>query len=207
MFKQALALYENAVGPDHSYVATALTGLAQAQTAAGDAGSATTNLQRAYAIYAAKLGPNHLFALVAEMALAHARLVAGDAAGAEHDYRDALSRFSGPLEHHIYAESARQGLGEALAAEHRFADAEPLLRQADATLDHAFGAADFRTITAAIALAKLLSDEGRAADARKLIEDSRKAVEAAPPNPSTVHQLDQLKAAADLLAAPTPVAR
>lgn len=199
LFQQALALYEQALGPDSSQVAISLIGLAQAQTDAGAPTAAIANLERSYAIYAKTRGPGHLNALVAQIALGRARLSTGDAIGAGRDFRDALGKFTGPLEHHIYAESARQGLGEALAAQHRYADAEPLLERAHATLAGKFGIGDFRSVGAAIALAPVLAAAGKMPAAQQLLAQARQAVQALPPQPSAAKQLARLQAAENQL--------
>lgn len=195
LFQRALAIYEKAVGPEHSYVAAVLTSMAQAETDSGSADAAIASLERAYRIDSATLGPQHLNTLIAENSLARARLAAGDAAGAERDFRDALAKYSGPLAEHVYAEASRQGLGDALAAERRFAEAEPALRQAYETIERHFGAGDFRTGNAAISLAKCLDAEGRGADAQALLATTRAAIEAGASTPSASKLLDRVKAA------------
>ena len=106
---------------------------------------AVSSLERAYRIYLQTVGPQHLYTAVGETALGQARLEAGDAPGAETTFRDALAKYSGANADHIYAESARQGLGESLVAQQRYAEGRPLLRQAHARLVKEFGAADFRS--------------------------------------------------------------
>ena len=199
LFQRALAIYEQTLGAEHSAVASVLTSLAQAQTDTGAGAAAISSLERAYRIDLQVRGPEHINTAIAETALGRARFATHDAIGAERDFRDALAKYSGPIEGHIFAEAARQGLGEALAAQHRYADAEPVLRQAYETLLHAFGAGDFRVEGAAIALAQCLAAEAKVADARSLLETTRIAIEAIPATSSTTKQLDRLKAAEESL--------
>jgi tetratricopeptide (TPR) repeat protein len=196
LFERSLAIYEQTFGPNHTFVASVLMSMAQAQTDTGSADAAIKSLERAYRIDRDAYGPQYLNTVIAEDALGRARLAAGDAAGAERDYRDALSQFHGPLEGHIYAEASRGGLGQALTAEKRFAEAEPLLLEAYQRLAGSFGAADFRTEGAAIDLARCLAAEGRAEDAKNLLATTRRAIEGAgAPSPSASKQLERLHAA------------
>jgi serine/threonine-protein kinase len=195
LFERALAIYEVVRGPRHSSVASVLTSLAQAQTETGSAADAIASLDRAYRIDLEVRGPQHLNTAIAETALAHARLVTNDAVGAERDFRDALAKYSGPIAGHIFAEATRQGLGEALSAQHRNAEAEPLLRQAHQTLLRTFGAADFRVEGAAIALAQCLAAEAKHAEAQQLLDATRAAIEGVASTPSTAQQLARLKTA------------
>jgi len=199
LFERALAIYEQTLGAEHSAVASVLTSLAQAQTDTGAGAAAISSLERAYRIDLQVRGPQHINTAIAETALGRARFATHDAIGAEHDFRDALAKYSGPIEGHIFAEAARQGLGEALAAQHRYADAEPVLRQAYERLLHAFGAGDFRVEGAAIALAQCLAAEAKVADAQNLLETTRIAIEAIPATSSTTKQLDRLHAAEESL--------
>lgn len=201
LFQRSLAIYETVRGPRHTAVASVLTSLAQAQTDTGSADAAIASLERAYAIDLEVRGPQHLNTAIAEMALGRARLVTNDAAGAERDFRDSLAKYSGPIAGHIFAEASRQGLGEALTAQKRYAEAEPPLRQAYETLLHAFGAADFRVEGAAISLAQCLAGEAKNAEAQHLLDTTRVAIEGVVPTPGTARQLDRLKAAQASLAA------
>ena len=199
LFQRALAIYEQTLGAEHSSVASVLTSLAQAQTDTGSGVAAIASLERAYRIDLQVRGPHHINTAIAETGLGRARLATSDATGAEQDFRDALAKYSGPIEGHIFAEASRQGLGEALTAQHRYAEAEPLLRQAYDTLLHAFGPGDFRVEGAAIALASCLAAEAKVADAQNLLKTTRLAIEAIPVTPSTTKQLDRLKAAEESL--------
>lgn len=178
-YRKALAIYEKAFGAEHSYVATSLASLGQALGASGRHAEAVDTLQRALGIYVATLGPNHLFSAIGTTALAQARLDGGDAKGAETGFRDALGRFgAGGNGDHIYAEAARRGLGEALAIEHRQAEAEPLLRVAYQRLSHAFGAGDYRSADTAVSLAKCLVALGKRQEAMAILDETRHAIPA-----------------------------
>jgi serine/threonine-protein kinase len=200
LFQRALAIYETVRGPRHTAVASVLTSLAQAQTDTGSADAAIASLERAYKIDLEVRGPQHVNTAIAETALGRARLMSGDAVGAERDFRDSLAKYSGPIAGHIFAEAARQGLGEALTAQRRYAEAEPLLRQAYEALLRVFGAADFRVEGAAISLAQCLAGEAKNADAQHLLDTTRVAIEGVASTPATAKQLDRLKAAQASLA-------
>lgn len=182
-----------------------MTSLGQVQIRAGLARDAVTGLERAYRIYLQTLGAQHLYTAVGETALGQALLEAGDAAGAETTFRDALEKYSGANADHIYAESARQGLGESVVAQQRYAEGEPLLRQAYARLVKEFGATDFRSTGAAIALAGCLVAEQHSGDAAALLASARLALAAAPSAPKRVSQFAKLAAAESrLMAAAAP---
>ena len=197
--RQALALYERLDGPRHSHVATALTTLAQAQLRSGDKAEAIANLERAYRIYLDTLGPQHLFTAVGETALAQARLESGDASGAESAFRDTLEKYAASNPDHIYVEAVRKGLGEALTAQRRYAEAESLLRIAHEHVSTKFGITDHRSVGTAIALAQCLQGAGRTDEASTLLADTRKALESTPDTPARIRNLDKLKVAEDAL--------
>ncbi|MEO6690469.1 MAG: tetratricopeptide repeat protein [Dokdonella sp.] len=200
--QQALALYERINGPTHSRVATALTTLAQAQLRTGAQPEAIANLERAYRIYLDSLGPRHLYTAVGETALAQAKLEAGDAAGAETVFRDTLAKYADANPQHIFAEAARRGLGEALTAQGRLADAEPLLRTVQQRLVAKFGEADHRSESAAIALATCLHAAGRTTEATAVLSATRSAIERAADTPTRSRNLEKLKTAEETLRRP-----
>jgi serine/threonine-protein kinase len=193
--QQALTIYERSNGARHSSVATALTSLAQAQLRTGARAEAIANLERAYAIYLDTLGPRHLYAAVGETALAQAKLESGDARGAEASFRDALAKYADANPDHIYAEAVRKGLGEALTAQHRYAEAEPLLRGAFERISMKFGRADYRSEGAAIALANCLHQGGRTAEATAMLADTRRAIEQTPATAARARNLEKLEVA------------
>lgn len=195
--RQALAIYERINGPRHSRVATALTTLAQAQLRSGEASDAIGNLDRAYRIYLETLGPRHLYTAVGETALAQARLETGDAGGAEATFRDALAKYEDANPGHIYAEAARRGLGEALLAQDRCAEAEPLLRLAHQRVLAKFGAADQRNVQAALPHARCLVALHRDGEAAELLHSTRAAVAASPDTPARQRLLERLDAASN----------
>ncbi len=193
--REALAIYERVNGPQHSRVATALTTLAQAQLRTGARAEAIANLERAYRIYLDTLGTKHLYTAVGETALAQAKLETGDASGAEAAFRDTLAKYADANPDHIYAEAARRGLGEALLAQRRYAEAAPLLRPAYTRVAAKFGPADQRSVQAAIPYAACLRALRRDADAAALLRSSRTAVETTPDTPVRKRLLDRLDAA------------
>ncbi len=179
VFREALSLYARNYGDNHSNVATALTGLAQALGAEGSHEQAIAALMRAEDIYEKTLGPSHTYTLVANIALADARLSAGDARGAESGFRQALDTFATIGDgRHIYAEAARLGLGKALAAEHRYVEAEQALTEAKARFDGEFGADDRRTIETVSVLIHCLVEQGRRDQAKELFKASEYALNA-----------------------------
>lgn len=195
--REALAIYERVDGPSHSHVATALTTLAQAQLHTGAGEEAIANLERAYRIYVDTLGPNHLYTAVGETALAQAKLETGDAAGAEGAFRDTLAKYADANPGHVYAEAARKGLGEALIAQRRYAEAETVLEIAYARVSAKFGAGDPRSVQVALPLATCLRARRRDAEAGTLLESTRSAIEAGADTPSRTRLLDKVRAAQD----------
>ncbi|MEP6881117.1 MAG: tetratricopeptide repeat protein, partial [Dokdonella sp.] len=154
-----------------------LTGLGQALGAEGSHDQAIAALMRAEQIDVQALGPMHTFTLVAKIALADARLSAGDASGAETGFRQSLDAFSKIGDgKHIYAEAARLGLGKALAAEHRCAEAEPSLVEARSRFGSEFGADDRRTIESATFLIHCMAEQGRKKQAKELFQASEQAL-------------------------------
>ncbi|MGA9421430.1 MAG: tetratricopeptide repeat protein [Rhodanobacteraceae bacterium] len=179
VFREALAIYERKYGPEHSFTATALTSLGQSLSADGKHQQAIDALVRAHGIYLKTLGPTHTHTVTAAIALADARLAAGDLADAERGFRAALEAFRNIGDgRHIYAEAARLGLGHALAAEHRYDEADAPLRQARARFITAFGADDRRAIEASTTLVHCLLQSGRREDARAIFEESERALAA-----------------------------
>jgi len=177
VFREALGLYEHNFGRDHNYVAVTLTGLAQSLSAEGNHEEAIAALLKAEDIYSRTLGPLHAHTVIATIALADARLSSGDSVGAEDGFRAALSAFARIGDgRHIYAEAARLGLGKALSAQHRCAEAEQPLTEARARFEGEFGANDRRSIETATVLIHCLVEQGKRDQARQLFEASERAV-------------------------------
>lgn len=190
LYRQALKIYERAYGPEHSFVATTLTSLGQTLSQNGQHQSAIAALERAQQIYMTTLGPNHQFVAVSATALANARLNAGDAVGAERGFRASIAGYiaSGNGEH-IFIEAARRGLGEALCAQRRYQEAEPLLQQSWQRLNTAFGGADYRSIAAATALARCLAKADRATEATAVLRTARQSLAAKAPRTAKTTEL------------------
>ena len=156
-----------------------------------------SGLERAYRIYLDTLGPKHLFTAVGETALAQAKLETGDASGAEATFRDALAKYANANPDHVYVEAVRKGLGEALLAQHRQLEAEPLLRLAYTHVSAKFGGADQRSVGIAITLAKCLHAMDREREADELLQATRHEVERGADTPTRTRNLEKLKAALD----------
>ncbi len=177
LYRQALSIYERAYGPTHSFVATTLTSLGQTLSASGQHQAAIDALQRAERIYLSTLGPDHPFTAISASALADARLAAGDAVGAESGFRMAIARYiSSGNGQNIFIEAARSGLGQALCAQHRYAQGEPLLQQSWQRLGAAFGGGDYRSIKAAAALARCLIKAGDETQAEAVLGKAHQAL-------------------------------
>ncbi len=177
VFQEALGLYELNYGRDHSYVAVALTGLGQSLSASGQHDPAIQALLRARSVYAGTLGPLHTHTVISTIALADARLTAGSAADAERGFREALDAFSRIGDgKRIYAEAARLGLGKALSAQNRCAEAEPALLAAKSRLSEEFGADDRRAIESAAELVHCLLRLGRRDEAAAVLDQSEQAL-------------------------------
>ena len=196
LYRQALEIYEHVLGANHSFVATMLTSLAQALSQAGQSEEAISSLERARDIYVATLGPNHLYTATAASALAKARLTSGDLAGAESGFRDALTRFAAsPEPAHIYVEAARWGLGTTLVAQHRFSEAEPLLRTAHERFRQQFGNSNYISVDATISLARCIAGLGKTAEALQMLAVPRAELARAPEkNAQLIAKLDAANA-------------
>ena len=177
LYRQALKIYERVYGPTHSFVATTLTSLGQTLSASGQHQAAIDALERAELIYMSTLGPSHPYAAISASALADARLAAGDAAGAESGFRTSIARYVGSGNGgNIFIEAARRGLGEALCAQRRYSEGEPLLQQAWQRLSTTFGSGDYRSVNAAATLAQCLFKAGQVAQAETVLRTAQQAL-------------------------------
>lgn len=177
LYRKALKIYERAYGPTHSFVATTLTSLGQTLSASGQHQAAIDALEQAEHIYMSTLGPNHPYAAISASALAEARLAAGDAVGAESGFRTSIARYVGSGNgEHIFIEAARRGLGEALCAQRRYSEGEPLLQQAWQRLSTTFGGGDYRSVNAAATLARCLFNAGQVAQAETVLRTAQRAL-------------------------------
>ena len=140
LYRQALAIDEKALGPDHPLVATVLSNLGELLQAKGDYAGAEPLFLQALAIDEKALGPDHpavAFVLSNLGELLHAK---GDYAGAEPLFRRALAideKALGP--DHPAVAMALDNLGGLLEARGDYAEAEPLYRQALAIDEKALG--------------------------------------------------------------------
>jgi tetratricopeptide (TPR) repeat protein len=160
--RQALAINEKALGPDHPDVAISLNNLAALLYAKGDYAGAEPLCRRALAIREKTLGPDHPDLAQSLGNLAALLYAKGDYSGAEPLYRRALTIREKALgfDHPDVAKSLHN-LGVLLDAKGDYLDAEPLLRRALAINEKAFGPDHPDVAISLNSLALLLKTSGR----------------------------------------------
>src|SRR5208283_1560796 len=127
LYRQALAIDEKALGPNHPDVATNLNNLAELLQAKGDDAGAEPLYRRALAIDEKVLGPDHPTVAACVNNLALLLDAKGDYAGAEPLFRRALAideKALGP--DHPTVATCLNSLALLLAAKGDYAGAEPL---------------------------------------------------------------------------------
>jgi tetratricopeptide (TPR) repeat protein len=171
--QRALALRENALGPNHSDVATSLSWLAGVYQAQGRYAETEPLYQRSLAIQEKALGRDH-----PEVGTALNNL-----AGLYHNqgrYKEAEPLFQRSLairekalgRDHPYVAQSLNNLAELYRDEGRYADAEPLYKRSLAILEKALGRDHPDVAVALNNLALLYDSEARYADAEPLYQRS-----------------------------------
>ena len=133
--REVLALRRRIFGPNNQESAFAVTTLATTLEMTGRYKEAESLLSDAYAIVKDALGADHPGVVNVALDLARVRIARGDAAGVESLTRSALAvrQRTFPAGHWRIAE-AQALLAASLAAQQRFAEAEPLMVAADQAL-------------------------------------------------------------------------
>ena len=132
LLRDAVAVTARVFGESHAEYAVRLNALAGAIEARGSLGEAEAMFGRAAAIGRARLGDDHPQVALYAINLARVQIAGGRAAGAESMLRHALEvreRVLGGADWRIA--QAKSLLGASLLAQRRYADAEPLMLDAD----------------------------------------------------------------------------
>jgi tetratricopeptide (TPR) repeat protein len=161
LFRDALAIREKTLGPEHSDTATSLNNLANLLRDQGDFAGARSLHERALAIREKVLGPEHSDTATSLNNLAMILKAQGDFAQARPLFERALNIYERALglEHPAAALSLNQ-LAFLLQAQGDFAAAQPLYERALAIREKALGPEHPATATSFSYLAALLSLEG-----------------------------------------------
>jgi CHAT domain-containing protein/Tfp pilus assembly protein PilF len=167
--RQALAIYEKTLGPDHPAVAAALNNLASFYDDEGKSAEAEPLLKRALAIDEKALGPEHRKVAITLNNLAELYRKQGHYAEAEPLYRRSLAireKALGPDDPDVA--TALDNLGGLYLIQGRYAEAEPLHKRALAIYEDALGSDHPDVATALNNLAMLYRQQGRYAEAEPL---------------------------------------
>ena len=193
--REALAIHEEALGPEHPDTARSLNNLADLLQIQGDLTTARPLHERALAIREKAFGPEH--PQTAESVGNFAALLRdqGDLAEARPLYERALAineKVLGP-DHLLTAKSLR-GLALLLQAQGDLASARSLCERALAINEKALGPEHPQTAATLDSLASLLQDRGDFAAARQLYERALEIHEKAlsPEHPHTATSLNNL---------------
>jgi tetratricopeptide (TPR) repeat protein len=195
LLRDALAVREKALGPEHPDTATSLSSLASLLDDQGDLAGARPLFERALAIREKALGPEHPDTAMSLNYLAMLLRKQGDFAGARPLIERALAiseKSVGP-QHPITAMSL-DSLASLLRAMGDLAGARSLYERALAISEKALGPEHFNTATSLNNLALLLQDQGDLAGARPLFERALAIREKAlgPEHPDTAMSLNSL---------------
>ena len=195
LLRDALAVREKALGPEHPDTATSLSSLASLLDDQGDLAGARPLFERALAIREKALGPEHPDTAMSLNYLAMLLRKQGDFAGARPLIERALAiseKSVGP-QHPITAMSL-DSLASLLRAMGDLAGARSLYERALAISEKALGPEHFNTATSLNNLALLLQDQGDLAGARPLFERALAICEKAlgPEHPDTAVSLNSL---------------
>ncbi len=195
LFRDALAIREKTLGPEHSDTATSLNNLANLLRDQGDFAGARSLHERALAIREKALGPEHSDTATSLNNLAMILKAQGDFAQARPLFERALSIYERALglEHPAAALSLNQ-LAFLLQAQGDFAGAQPLCERALAIREKALGPEHPATARSLNNLASLLKARGDLAGARRLHERALAIHETAlgPDHPHTATSLNHL---------------
>jgi tetratricopeptide (TPR) repeat protein len=176
LYAQALAINRELLGEPHAMIAFNLNNLAITRYRAGDLAGADTLYRASIAQYQAVFGAEHANPAVVAMNLAGVLRERGRLDEAERRYRDALAVLELRPEMSGRVGQALAGLGQTLMARGDDAGAEPLLRRAVELTEAQFGAADWRTAEARLALGLCLRALGRREEGAALVRAGRDAL-------------------------------
>jgi TolB-like protein/Tfp pilus assembly protein PilF len=171
LFRDALAIREKTLGPEHSDTATSLNNLADLLRDQGDFAGARPLHERALAIRERALGPEHPDTATSLNNLAILLKAGGDFAGALRLYQRALAvreKALGP--EHPDTATSLNNLANLLRDQGDFAGARSLHERALAIREKALGPEHSDTATSLNNLAMILKAQGDFAQARPLFE-------------------------------------
>jgi tetratricopeptide (TPR) repeat protein len=170
LYRRALALREQALGPDHPHTAQSLNNLALLYYAQGQYAAAEPLYRRALAIYEQALGPDHPHTAQSLNNLALLYDAQGQYAAAEPLYRRALAlreQALGP--DHPHTARSLNNLALLYHTQGQYAAAEPLYRRALALREQALGPDHPDTARSLNNLALLYHAQGQYAAAEPLL--------------------------------------
>jgi len=171
LFERALAMCENALGPEHPDTASNLNNLALLLEDQGDLARARSLLERGLAIHEKVLGPEHPEVVPSLCNLAFLLMYQGDHAAARPLYERALAIHERVLgREHADTALSLNNLAYLLTHQGDHAGARPLYERALAIREKALGPEHPATATSLNNLANLLDDQGDLAGARPLYE-------------------------------------
>ncbi len=197
LYKQALSIFEKALGPDHPDTGTALSNLALVYADTGRYAEADPLYKQALSIFEKALGSDHPDTGTALSNLAALYAATGRYAEAEPLYKQALSIFEkilGP--DHSDTGTFLNNLALLYARTGRYAEAEPLYKRALSIREKALGPDHPDTGTALNNLAHLYTNTGRYTEAEPLYKRALSICEKAlgPDHPDTGTSLNNLAA-------------
>jgi tetratricopeptide (TPR) repeat protein len=195
LLRDALAINEKALGPEHPHTASSLNNLALLLDVQGDLAGAKPLYERALAIREKALGPDHPATAQTLNNVAILLMDQGDFAGARPLYERALAireKVLGP--EHPETALSLSSFGALLQAQGDFEGAKPLYERALAIREKALGPDHPATAGALKHRANLLRDQGDFAGARPLFERTLAIYERAlgPEHPDTALSLNNL---------------
>ncbi len=129
LYRRAIELTRRRLGPRHSDLAPALHNLASLQQERGDLAAAEASFRQALAIMEETSGRDHLRSAMTRLSLALLLVQKGDAVNAEGMARRSLTVLAAKLSPgDVWVVAAQRTVGRSLAAQRRYAEAEPFLR-------------------------------------------------------------------------------
>jgi tetratricopeptide (TPR) repeat protein len=171
LLRDALAIREKTLGPEHPDTAESLNNLAHLLQAQGDFAGARPLHERALAIREETLGPEHPDTAESRNNLASLLSTQGDLAGARPLYERALAITEKALgTEHPDTATCLNNLASLLKAQGDFAEARPLYERALTIREKALGPEHLETAASLNDLAVLLSGQGDFAGARLLLK-------------------------------------
>jgi tetratricopeptide (TPR) repeat protein len=195
LFERALAIREEALGPEHPETATSLNNLAVLLEDQGDLANARPLIERALAIKEKALGPEHPDTATSLNVLATLLRDEGDLAGARPLYERALAIYEKALgPEHPDTATVLNNLALLRMDQGDFAAARLLYERAMAIREKALGPEHPWTATSLNNLASLLHNQGELAVAQPLHERALAIREKAlgPEHPDTAVSLNNL---------------